>query len=134
MVEDNSILVLLRTVLVPISKVQLARKAEKVGKAPFAEEHAPDGTVYSVELGTGAGFKHYKSYEEIEADFLQGEITSEALKMAVTKGIDQLLEHTRSSFAQDPRSKVILNSANLKSGEVYVKLIFEFTEITGDVG
>lgn len=121
MLEDNPILALLKAVLIPISKLRLMRQARGVGNASFVDKDAPNGTVYSIE--TGGGLRHYEAYEQIEADYLQGDITSEALKTAVAKGINQLLGHVRDSYAQNPEHwKAVLDTAYPPSEEEYVDL------------
>lgn len=110
-VEDNPILALLRIVLIPISKLRSTARPAGSSIAicvcpPFVEAGAPHGTVYSVQAeGEDDGFRHYTSYEEIEAEFLQGMVTPQALKEAVARSLNQLLVHVRNSFETNPEWK-----------------------------
>ncbi|KAF3167129.1 hypothetical protein TWF225_012054 [Orbilia oligospora] len=118
MIEDNPILALLRVVLIPISRLRLARCSSEVNDpicecSPYVGADAPEGSIYSIEIQNGS-LRHYRSYEEIESDFLSGAVSAAALKGACAKGINQLLSHIRKSFE---RSLEWQDSLNLGYGD-----------------
>jgi len=125
-VEDSPILALLRVVLIPISKLRLARSTAPDTSAraspPFVEGDAPESSVYSIEVETGE-FRHYQSYEEIELDFLAGALTPAALKVAVAKSITQLLAHIRNLYEKNPEWHAALRLGYPDSEEEYVSFI-----------
>ena len=77
-IAGNGVLAFLKVVLIPISELRIERMQEKADaeagqdaigdQRPFASADAPEGTVFSVELEArdGGGFKHYKSYDEVD--------------------------------------------------------------------
>ncbi|KAK6340593.1 hypothetical protein TWF696_008919 [Orbilia brochopaga] len=113
-IEDNPILALLKIVLLPISKLRLTRCFGAVSGAsayaPFIEPGAPDGALFSVMQESGEP-QHYASYDEIERDYLDGNLSATALKNAVAKAMVQLLAPIRASFEANPSWRDVLNLA-----------------------
>ncbi|KAK6339765.1 hypothetical protein TWF718_009159 [Orbilia javanica] len=133
MVEDNPILALLKVVLVPISRLRLARRSAKADDTvcacdPYIGADAPEGSIYSIEIEKGV-LRHYKSYEAIESDFLSGAVSPAALKGACAKGINQLLIHIRKSFEGSPEWQ---DALNLGYGEGEEKNEAPVTRIASD--
>jgi len=111
-ITDNGILAFLQAVLIPVSQLRLERLQEKTGEEvtegqgtgrdqqPFITSDAPEGTVFSIQLDAkdGGGYKHYKSYEEIEKDFADKKLFPKVLKTAVGDAINKLLDPIRKAF------------------------------------
>lgn len=114
-ITDNGLLAFLQAVLIPISRLRLERLQGKSGEGeaegqgaagdqkPFITEDAPEGTVFTVELDAkdGGGYKHYKSYEEIERDFADKKLFPKVLKTAVGDAINKLLDPIRKAFEEN---------------------------------
>ncbi|EWC47536.1 hypothetical protein DRE_00504 [Drechslerella stenobrocha 248] len=113
-IEENPILMLLKGVLLPISKLRLMSSIEAINSssayAPFTEAGAPDGSLFSVASETGQS-RHYTSYEQIERDFLDQSLSSSVLKDAVANAMVQLLAPVRASFEANPRWRAVLGLA-----------------------
>ncbi|TFK81677.1 tyrosyl-tRNA synthetase [Polyporus arcularius HHB13444] len=115
---ENGVLAFVKAVLIPVSELRIERQQGKTGadaeegasaigdQTPFALEGAPDGTVFSVfrkeEYG---GSLHYKSFDELEADFAAKKLHPKDLKTAVADGIIRLLDPIRAAFEQDEEWK-----------------------------
>ncbi len=98
--EDNGVLAFVDAVLIPISSLRLERLRGQTGsdkeegegaigdQTPFVLEGAPEGSVFSVhrkeEFG---GSLHYKSFDEIKADFKEKKLHPKDLKVAVADAI-----------------------------------------------
>lgn len=104
-IEDNSILAVLKLLIIPVGRMRL----ERVGKpgivvqdyCPFTVEGAPFRTVLSVETEKNQ-YKHYSSYEAIEDDFCARRVGSGDLKKAVSRVLLQLLSHVQRSYKTNP--------------------------------
>lgn len=112
---ENGILAFLQAVLIPISQMRLERLHGRTGvdkeegqdaigkQEPFVSADAPEGTVFTVELDAkdGGGFRHYKSFEEVEKDFAEKKLYPKVLKGAVASAINKLLDPIRKSFEEN---------------------------------
>jgi tyrosyl-tRNA synthetase len=109
-IERNGILPTLKEVLIPISELRADRWMPDLETQtatgyprPFCSEDAPKDTVFSVEQGAtdSRGSRHYKSYSELQQDFLEKKLDPEALKTAVAEAINQLLSPIRSAYKEN---------------------------------
>lgn len=113
-VSGNGVLAFLKAVLIPVSELRIERMQGKTGAdaegqdaigdhRPFSSADAPEGTVFSVELEArdGGGFKHYKSYDEVEKDYAEEKLYPKPLKTAVADAINRLLDPIRKAFAEN---------------------------------
>lgn len=112
-VAGNGVLAFLKAVLIPISELRIERMQGKANveegqdamgdQRPFAGAGAPEGTVFSVEMEArdGGGFKHYKSYDEVEKDYAEEKLYPKPLKTAVADAINRLLDPIRKAFAEN---------------------------------
>ncbi|KAI0691247.1 tyrosyl-tRNA synthetase [Cerioporus squamosus] len=87
---ENGVLAFVKAVLIPVSELRIERQQGKTGAD--AEEGAKE------EHG---GSLHYKSFEELEADFAAKKLHPKDLKTAVADGIIRLLDPIRTAFQQD---------------------------------
>jgi tyrosyl-tRNA synthetase len=108
-VHSNGILAVVRLVLIPISELRIERSKGHTGlsstegtgvlrgQRPFCSEDAPPGTVFTIDAidGEKTRPKHYKTYQEVQQDYSQKLIPSQALKLAVVNSLNQLLGHVR---------------------------------------
>ncbi|KAH0538093.1 hypothetical protein FGG08_005305 [Glutinoglossum americanum] len=107
-VAENGVLASLRDILIPISELRLERlqgrdPAEALpDQQPFCSRDAPEGTVFTVETGggNGRGYKHYKSYKEIEQDLAENELSHFALNMAIADAFNQLLDPIHKAYGE----------------------------------
>lgn len=109
-IERNGILSMLKEVLIPISELRAARWVPDLQMLiptarprPFCSHDAPRGTLFSVEQSAtdGRGSRHYKSYSELQQDFLQKKLDPEVLKAAVAEAINQLLSPIRNAYKEN---------------------------------
>ncbi|KAK6510653.1 hypothetical protein TWF506_009755 [Arthrobotrys conoides] len=112
--NDNPILALLKIILVPISRLRL-EQSTRLGSdtkvaSPFIGPNAPDGCVFSTLSGNGE-WCHYKSYEAIERDFLDGGLPANTLKASVAKAMNQILAPIRQSYEANNQWQEVLKVA-----------------------
>ena len=114
-ITENGLLAFLQAVLIPISQLRLERLQGKTGEneeegqgavgdqKPFITDDAPEGTVFSIELDAkdGGGYRHYKSYAELEKDFADKKLFPKVLKTAVGDTINKLLDPIRKTFEEN---------------------------------
>ncbi|KAJ7280325.1 tRNA synthetases class I-domain-containing protein [Mycena rebaudengoi] len=102
-VEGNGVLAFVQAVLIPISQLRIAQ-----GQKAFGADGAPEGTVFTIERDEKfGGSSHYKSYEELEKDFVTKALHPKDLKTAVASGINSLLEPIRKAFLEDEEAQKI---------------------------
>lgn len=103
---DNGILAFVKAVLIPISQLRIERrqgvdgeeaKQATANQLPFITEDAPEGTVFTI-ARKGVETRHYKTFEEIEQDFIAKELHPGDLKAAVTEGITKILVPIQDAF------------------------------------
>ena len=111
-VSENSVLGILRDVLIPISELRLERLQGKISvnlaegqgimsdQRPFISDNAPDGTVFTIEAKDTSVGQHYSSYDEIEQDFAQKKLQPTALKAAIADTLNRLLAPIRKAYAE----------------------------------
>jgi hypothetical protein len=89
------------------SKRQSANQEKDADRAyqPFNVKDAPEGALFSVKVEkvSGPSFKHYDCYEQIERDFLSGDLRSGELKMAVAEAINELLDPIREGYKRNEK-------------------------------
>ncbi|TCD67706.1 hypothetical protein EIP91_012002 [Steccherinum ochraceum] len=118
--ENNGVLSFVEAVLIPISQLRIERLEGKTGadseegqnatgeQRPFAEEGAPEGTVFSItrkeEFG---GSLHYKTFQEMKDDFSAKKLHPKDLKIAVAEAIVKLLEPIQKTFEESEEWKEI---------------------------
>ncbi|KAG5638128.1 hypothetical protein H0H81_001731 [Sphagnurus paluster] len=108
-VDENGVLAFVEAVLIPVSQLRIARlKGDPVlekglgDQQPFVALGAPEGTVFSVERDEKfGGSSHYKTFEEIKADFAAKILHPKDLKTAVANAINNLLAPIRKAFEED---------------------------------
>lgn len=108
-IDNNGLLSFVQAVLIPISQLRIDRlKGDKLlepgigNQKPFVGEDAPEGTVFSVvREEKHGGSLHYKSFEDMQADFKEKKIHPKDLKTAVGNGIINLLEPIRKAFEEN---------------------------------
>lgn len=116
--EGNGVLSFVQAVLIPISELRIERQKGQTGndeeegkdaagdQTPFTLEGAPEGTVFSIfrkeEFG---GSLHYRSYQEIEDDFVEKKLHPKDLKAAVADAIVRLLEPIQKAFEENEEWK-----------------------------
>jgi tyrosyl-tRNA synthetase len=124
-ITDNGLLAFLQAVLIPISQMRLERLQGKTGgdedegqgakgeQKPFTSDDAPEGTVFTVELDAkdGGGYRHYKSYEELEKDFADRKLYPKVLKTAVGDALNKLLDPIRQAFEENEEWQKVANLA-----------------------
>lgn len=106
-VQQNGILGIIRDVLFPISQIRyerlLAQTVDELppeeNQRPFVGLYAEKDAIFTIEHGE-QGRKDYASYEAIERDFKEGEISPAALKMAVTGALNRLLAPIRKVYEE----------------------------------
>jgi len=109
---DNGVLAFVKAVLIPISQLRIERRqgldGEEIKQAtanqlPLTSEDAPEGTLFSVVRPEKfGGSLHYKTYQEIEDDFLKKELHPKDLKGAVADAIITLLTPIQDAYKNDP--------------------------------
>lgn len=108
-VDENGVLAFVEAVLIPVSQLRIARlKGDPVlekglgDQQPFVALGAPEGTVFSVERDEKfGGSSHYKTFEEIKADFAAKILHPKDLKTAVANAINNLLAPIRKAFEEN---------------------------------
>ena len=95
-VVGNGILALLKEILFPIRQFRAEDGIQGFRNGDVVGEH----TLSSVPINsqTGPVLKQYGSYERLEQDFLSGVLEVQALKLAVTEAINELLIPLRSIY------------------------------------
>lgn len=150
-ITENGLLAFLQAVLIPISQLRLERLQGKTGKdteeghgavgdqRPFITEDAPEGTVFTVGLDVkdGGGYRHYKSYEDIEKDFADKKLFPKVLKMAVADAINNLLDPIRKAFEENEEwqtvEKLAYPDPNAKTDKKKKKVVyFNRTQVPTD--
>ena len=122
--NDNGVLAFVGAVLMPISQLRLERQKGLTGaddeegkdavgdQTPFTTEDAPEGTVFSIfrkeEYG---GSLHYKSFQEIEDDFVEKKLHPKDLKTAVADAIVRLLKPIQKAFEESEEWKSVEKQA-----------------------
>ena len=117
-IAENGVLSFVKAVLIPISELRIERQQGRTGadadegvsalwdQTPFVVEGAPEGTVFSIQRKEEhGGSLHYKSFEELEADFGAKKVHPLDLKTAVAAAINRLLDPIRAAFEQDEEWK-----------------------------
>lgn len=99
-VAGNGVLGLLRDILLPIWEVKtdlLRDSGTEIDSARvFCSRDAPVGAMFSIESSIdGTDAKHYSSYEDIERDFVGGQLTTTQLKKTVSSSFNILLAPIR---------------------------------------
>ncbi|KAG6825481.1 hypothetical protein H0H92_003604 [Tricholoma furcatifolium] len=113
--EENGVLSFVQAVLIPISELRIARlQGDKIleqgtgDQRPFIAEGAPEGTVFSIERDEKfGGSLHYKSFEEMKADFASKTLHPKDLKTSVAAAINNLLDSIRAAFEADEEWKKV---------------------------
>ncbi|KAF5350027.1 hypothetical protein D9756_009154 [Leucocoprinus leucothites] len=108
-VEDNGVLAFVEAVLIPISQLRIDRlKGSSILEAglgdqrPFISDDAPEGTVFTVERDVKfGGNSHYKSFDEMKAEFEEKKLHPKDLKISVASSINRLLEPIRSAYEEN---------------------------------
>jgi len=57
--------------------------------------------------------KTYHHYEDVEIDFLSGKLSTIAVKSALTKALNEMLDPVRKHFATNPEAKVLLETVKI---------------------
>lgn len=103
-VEGNGILPILKHILFPVGELRSLHLGgdEGLSRLPFCFPCSPEGTLFSLhtEFDNGAFSicKHYRSYEELEQDYVAKKISPGALKKAVAEALNKLLEPIRQEY------------------------------------
>ena len=116
---SNGVLSLLKNVLFPVVQLQLEQQkvlnGSKVNGVGPAKSYALMGSsavksgAFNVEVdGKCCAFS---SYNDLAQSLADGDIKPDAIKVAVAKGIDDLLDHVRKMYNNDPEWQAIDKSA-----------------------
>ena len=118
---DNGVLAFVDAVLMPISQLRLERrqgldgeeiKQTTANQPPLASEDAPEGTLFSVVRSEKfGGSLHYRTYQEIEDDFLKKELHPKDLKGSVAEAIVNLLAPIQDAYKNDPEWQAVTAAA-----------------------
>jgi len=107
--EENGVLSFVEAVIIPVSELRIARQKgdaalerSAVDEKLFVADGAPEGTVFSVERDEKfGGSRHYRSFEELKADFASRALHPKDLKTSVAAAINNLLDPIRKAFEMD---------------------------------
>ncbi|KAE8420926.1 hypothetical protein BDV36DRAFT_281150 [Aspergillus pseudocaelatus] len=93
--EGNGILGILEHILFPVSEIRQLKLPAVFG--------CPEGTLLSVRItfntdGNQDTYRHYKSYKELEEDYVAKKVYPNALKLAVAEGLNALLGAIRREY------------------------------------
>lgn len=111
-IEGNGVLPIVQHVLMPISEIRsgLAKtdherngspsEGESFRYGPFTVDGAPAGSLLSVKCygETTATYRHYRTYTELENDYMQGVVEPASLKEAVAAALNQVLQPIREIY------------------------------------
>ena len=115
----NGVLSLLKNVLFPAVQLHLEQQkalngweVNGVGSAksnPLVDSSAIKGAAFVVEVD--GKYRAFSSYNDVAQSLADGSIRPDAIKVAVAKGIDDLLDHVRTMYKNDPEWQAIDKSA-----------------------
>lgn len=119
-VQGNGVLPIVEHILIPVSEIKMLHLESKKengvnghhvgGVGGFAAKGAPDGTLFSIPVSVAAGddhpHLHYGTYQDLEGDYIAGEIHPAALKDAVADALNQLLQPIRDLYDGDDEWKL----------------------------
>ena len=105
----NSVLSLLKHVLIPIAQLRLEQQNTVNGIKIDANGHNNDDTVMCTSAAKGAVFateidgirRTFSSYSDVEQSLIDGSIQPDDIKTAVAKGVDDLLDHVRKMYKEN---------------------------------
>ena len=111
----NGVLSLLRNVLIPIAQLQLEQQIAMgttgVDGAGYTNGDTPmgssaaKGAVFAVEVAGKC--RAFTSYRDVEQSLADGSIQPDAVKTAVAKGVNTLLDHVRKMYENDPEWQAV---------------------------
>ncbi|KAK3169209.1 hypothetical protein OEA41_008592 [Lepraria neglecta] len=111
----NGVLSLLKNVLIPIAQLQLEQQdalgTTEINGAGYTNGETPMGTsaakgaVFTVEVDGKC--RNFSSYSDVEQSLADGSIQPDAIKAAVAKGIDDLLDHVRKMYKNHPEWQAV---------------------------
>jgi tyrosyl-tRNA synthetase len=93
---DNSVLAILRDILFPLNQLRMEGVLEE---SPRMVAAGAENTVFTVKSdGTE---KHYRSYNEVEQDLVNGMLSQECLAEEIGNSVNNLLLSIREAYNQD---------------------------------
>ena len=115
----NSVLSLLKHVLIPIAQLQLEQHdtvdaiqingAGHVNGDTVPQTSAAKGAVFAIEVDGIC--RTFSSYSDVEQSLTDGSIQPDDIKTAVAKGVDDLLEHVRKMYKDNSEWQAVDNLA-----------------------
>ena len=111
----NGILSLLKNVLIPITQHQLEQQKVMGTMEVNGAGYTNGDTLMGASAAKGAAFMvetdgkccTFSSYSDLEHSLADGSIQSDAIKTAVAKGVNDLLEHVRRAYKDDPEWQAV---------------------------
>ena len=115
----NGVLSLLKNVLFPAVQLQLEQQKALDGREVNGVDSTKNNTLTCSPAVKGAAFvveedgkyRAFSSYNDLAQSLADGSISPDAIKMAVAKGIDDLLDHVRKMYKDDLEWQAIDKSA-----------------------
>ena len=111
----NGVLALLKNVLIPVAQLQVGRNdmsdPSEINGVGYTNVEALTGTsatknaIFAVDVDGKC--LTFSSYGDIEQSLADGIIRPDAIKTAVAKGIDDLLDHVRKMYKNDPEWQAV---------------------------
>lgn len=115
----NSVLSLLKHVLIPIARLQLEQRdtvdaiqingAGHVNGDTVPQTSAAKGGVFAIEVDGIC--QTFSSYSDVEQSLTDGTIQPHDIKTAVAKGVDDLLDHVRKTYEGNSEWQAVDNLA-----------------------
>ena len=111
----NGVLSLLKNVLIPIAQLQL-EKQNAMGTTEINGAGYTNGdTTMGKSAARGAAFmvsvdgkcRTFSSYSDVEHSLADGSIQPDTIKTAVAKEVDDLLDHVRKMYKNDPEWQAV---------------------------
>lgn len=122
-VQGNGVLPILEHILFPISEIRMLQLQNgslngvedhstnghptngERNSRPFVADGAPEGALFSVAVAESecmcGSKRHYRTYIDLEQDYVQGRVGPAELKEAVISALNQLLATIRKSYSSD---------------------------------
>ena len=115
----NGVLSLLKNVLFPAVQLQLEQQKALNGSEVNGVSSTESNTLTGSSAVNSAAFvveedgkcRAFSSYNDLAQSLADGSIKSDTIKMAVAKGIDDLLDHVRKMYKDDLEWQAIDKSA-----------------------
>lgn len=97
-VEGNGILPIIQHILMPIREIKMLHQNHRVNGTSATKGIHEGGILFSVAVSEDSSHRGYRTYEELQRDYVTGSVDPLHLKEAVASALNEVLEPIRKAY------------------------------------